>query len=807
MNALRRLLALVVLCCLPYLSLSGQIVNNSGFAGINPLSTLTVCTTANVTVATATNRIEDMCLAWLTPTNGTPDFFYGCDNPNTTADYGVPTNQYFVGNCEDAVFTADGTNQASLAYAGISIVDSPTAADCDREYITQALAEPLSPGRTYKIMMSIRSSNLNTNYLIQRIGCLLTVTAPTALNTADGNNGALNTGIGTYVEAYDAAGWSPNGPDYNGWHRITLEVTVGLQALHYITIGNFQADIPDAEWMTHDVSMPPVAANSGQAYYFIDDVFICDNCPDGVEIDKLSMNEEGQCCYSITFTGDTQKYCSLAGSFSITVGDTTYTFDDDVEVGVPITVCLERFTTDYATIILRDDNNEIICSFSRELKCDCTCDQFVPPSGFSITLQPSSSTSTQCCWDVVVNNDNVLPGSDKCDISIRGIRFAPPAGSFTPAAGYSQVAAGGSIYVTQNNVNGGDIYEGGTSTVIGQLCLPQGTVDFSLSFSVIKSINGEDTVTCGGALNSTVSCASKCCNGITVGSMLLANQPNPLLCCFTVSGSIPGACVKSVELQQFNGISWTPGTITPTGGSNSYSLSTCIPATSTRKIRLLFRDTNGVVVCIKEHTLSCENSCCTKINNLQAYRVSTNPCCYVIHGTANGPGPNCPSVTSFIVQQYNPSNGTWTNIGGGAPAADGSFNTQVCVSTSKIVRITFYNGSTVVCTKVLQFDCPGIIGKVGSSTQAGVVEPLSVHVQPNPTSDIATVQYTLSQASEVRITLFNALGEMIAEQQLASVSVGEQSIALPMHSLPAGVYFVQVSAGGDMITVPVTVVK
>ena len=70
---------------------------------------------------------------------------------------------------------------------------------------------------------------------------------------------------------------------------------------------------------------------------------------------------------------------------------------------------------------------------------------------------------------------------------------------------------------------------------------------------------------------------------------------------------------------------------------------------------------------------------------------------------------------------------------------------------------------------------------------------------PNPSSTLATVEYTLYQQSEVKLTVTNELGQVmqnVVPQEVYSQSRGKQKVTLHTANLSAGIYFCVVELNG-----------
>ena len=79
-------------------------------------------------------------------------------------------------------------------------------------------------------------------------------------------------------------------------------------------------------------------------------------------------------------------------------------------------------------------------------------------------------------------------------------------------------------------------------------------------------------------------------------------------------------------------------------------------------------------------------------------------------------------------------------------------------------------------------------------------------IYPNPAKDMANVSLNLNDASEVSINVVNTLGQTIFTNNLGTVN-GEQTIQINTTDLEEGIYLVNVSVNGTVITKRISVVK
>ena len=71
---------------------------------------------------------------------------------------------------------------------------------------------------------------------------------------------------------------------------------------------------------------------------------------------------------------------------------------------------------------------------------------------------------------------------------------------------------------------------------------------------------------------------------------------------------------------------------------------------------------------------------------------------------------------------------------------------------------------------------------------------------PNPFNPSTTISYALPQRSHVTLTVFNTLGQQIANVVNGVEEPGEHSVRFDGSGLTSGVYFYQMRAGGYMAT-------
>lgn len=79
-----------------------------------------------------------------------------------------------------------------------------------------------------------------------------------------------------------------------------------------------------------------------------------------------------------------------------------------------------------------------------------------------------------------------------------------------------------------------------------------------------------------------------------------------------------------------------------------------------------------------------------------------------------------------------------------------------------------------------------------TSVSRGIGSNLGVNILPNPTSEIATIEFTLEQTQAVRVTVYDAIGAEIARLWDAPLSHGQQRLYWQAKNAASGVYTVRV---------------
>ncbi len=124
-----------------------------------------------------------------------------------------------------------------------------------------------------------------------------------------------------------------------------------------------------------------------------------------------------------------------------------------------------------------------------------------------------------------------------------------------------------------------------------------------------------------------------------------------------------------------------------------------------------------------------------------------------------------------------------TNTSNHALAAD---NTSVYIGD-------FANGAGVWKRPLAQ------ITSVREQTEQAAAS-LNMRLSPNPSTAECTLRFTMQQSGRAIITVFDALGRNVRNEELSALQSGEQSLRLDVQDVPNGVYIVQISTGAGSVS-------
>jgi flagellar hook assembly protein FlgD len=101
----------------------------------------------------------------------------------------------------------------------------------------------------------------------------------------------------------------------------------------------------------------------------------------------------------------------------------------------------------------------------------------------------------------------------------------------------------------------------------------------------------------------------------------------------------------------------------------------------------------------------------------------------------------------------------------------------------------------------------GSAAYVEGKEQEVVPDEVTLTAYPNPISRQATLEYTLPEATDVRIAVYDVLGRRVAVLEDGRQKAGRHTARLDGGRLASGVYFGRLETDGQTRTQKITVVR
>ncbi len=96
---------------------------------------------------------------------------------------------------------------------------------------------------------------------------------------------------------------------------------------------------------------------------------------------------------------------------------------------------------------------------------------------------------------------------------------------------------------------------------------------------------------------------------------------------------------------------------------------------------------------------------------------------------------------------------------------------------------------------------------LAASRSEAAAEPLVLEAYPNPFAGSTTVRFTLAEASEVSLVVYDVLGREVAHLVSDAADAGQHAVVFDGSGLPSGAYVVRVAAGGNVRTQRLTLLR
>jgi hypothetical protein len=143
--------------------------------------------------------------------------------------------------------------------------------------------------------------------------------------------------------------------------------------------------------------------------------------------------------------------------------------------------------------------------------------------------------------------------------------------------------------------------------------------------------------------------------------------------------------------------------------------------------------------------------------------------------------------SAFVYREFHQTVATYTQ-----------FTDAVTVPTvPDSMNIFFWSGDSAGSTLILD-DIQFSGGNVGVYEFDGNLDKFNVY--PNPASDVVTLEFELSQVSDLSLNVYDASGRLVLKEAFGSQASGESRRTLDISSLQAGIYTYQLIADKKAVT-------
>jgi hypothetical protein len=129
----------------------------------------------------------------------------------------------------------------------------------------------------------------------------------------------------------------------------------------------------------------------------------------------------------------------------------------------------------------------------------------------------------------------------------------------------------------------------------------------------------------------------------------------------------------------------------------------------------------------------------------------------------------------------------------------------VNADNSTFSTIWAYDGSYNVSVQEAAINATNVVNTVGVNEVAMTEEVLSAY--PNPTNNQTNVNFMITTASEVKMSVINMLGDVVMNNNFGTLAAGNYNEVVNFSNMPAGLYLVNLNVNGKVSTLRLTVSK
>jgi len=158
------------------------------------------------------------------------------------------------------------------------------------------------------------------------------------------------------------------------------------------------------------------------------------------------------------------------------------------------------------------------------------------------------------------------------------------------------------------------------------------------------------------------------------------------------------------------------------------------------------------------------------------------------------PSTGCYTFTMFDAYGDGLYASQWGNY------TDGTAGVYSMDGETEVGMVWFYDGASGV-----EFDVTSAGMEAATVASVGTLNAThDVRMFPNPTTGNTNLEFTTTQAGMATLEVYNLIGERVMFRTLGNLPAGTNRAAVDFTSMDAGIYLVNVNAGGETTTLRVT---
>lgn len=420
---------------------------------------------------------------------------------------------------------------------------------------------------------------------------------------------------------------------------------------------------------------------------------------------------------------------------------------------------------------------------------------------FELILSPVSKNETECCYDIIVNNNGPC---DYLDLQFK-------------------ISKNETLIITKDMTN--TELKMSASNVLGQVCIPTSDVESTFIKLEVNDIGQNPSLMCGFSWTEEILCDKQCCDLINVISLEAVEPVDNIFlepCCFNLEYSIdPNININCADYVYIK-IKGDDNNILFEGGPISLGLNKiikfCIPPNSNylelnNNVTIEFTDEFGNLLCTSNNNYTMDLTkckCCDFDIDIEQFFPPDDPCQTDV--TLSGFNPTCDVASIDVVQRCGDiSSGVFYNT---VPYYHhDSFTPEFpfddiwifwptcsfsnCDINDIEVTITYADGSK--CTKTEDIECCWIYsGKPTISFEEYMA--LGIKNYPNPANNSTALSFNLAEEKPLTLEVLSVTGNSLGTIYSDMGKKGLNTIDVNTSVYAPGVYIFVIHLGDKVTT-------